>query len=252
MNPNRKNLANAFLAAPITAAATTMTYVTGYGAGKPAVPYFDTLTPQGQLSTMGNSEIVQVTALSGDTATIVRARKGTDAKDFPAGTIASNGIYVEDKVGSDNIDWATFAQWDVDIISNSGHSSNRTTKTSSTNSTPVYQPSYTLTNPTNKKLKMNFVLAAMGQKTSGGNTQVWIEFNGTRVSPILYYDILNTWLAFATTFSYEFDPGQTVTARVAVGGSASGGLADNSTGDLANGWPPRLVGSVARVTTPTP
>ena len=92
MNPNRKNLANAFLAAPITAAATTMTYQAGYGAGKPAVPYFDTLTPQGQLSTMGNSEIVEVTALSGDTATIVRARKGTDAKAFPAGTIASNAF----------------------------------------------------------------------------------------------------------------------------------------------------------------
>ena len=108
MNPNRKNLANAFLAAPITAAATTMTYQAGYGSGKPAVPYFDTLTPSGQLSTMGNSEIVLVTALSGDTATIVRARKGTTAKAFPVGTIASNGIYVEDKVGSDNIDWATF------------------------------------------------------------------------------------------------------------------------------------------------
>lgn len=109
MNPNRKNLANAFLAAPITAAATTMTYQAGYGAGKPAVPYFDTLTPAGQLSTMGNSEIVEVTALSGDTATIVRARKGTDAKAFPAGTIASNGIYVEDKIGSENIDLTTLA-----------------------------------------------------------------------------------------------------------------------------------------------
>lgn len=107
MNPNRKNLANAFLANPITDTATTMVYQTGYGSGKPAVPYFDTLTPAGQLSTMGNSEIVQVTALSGDTATIVRARKGTTAKAFPAGTIASNGIYVEDKVGSDNIDFAT-------------------------------------------------------------------------------------------------------------------------------------------------
>ena len=107
MNPNRKNLANAFLANPITNTATTMVYQTGYGSGKPAVPYFDTLTPAGQLSTMGNSEIVQVTALSGDTATIVRARKGTTAKAFPAGTIASNGIYVEDKVRSENIDWAT-------------------------------------------------------------------------------------------------------------------------------------------------
>ena len=95
MNPNRKNLANAFLANPITDTATTMVYQTGYGSGKPAVPYFDTLTPAGQLSTAGNSEIVLVTALSGDTATIVRARKGTTAKPFSAGTIASNGIYSE-------------------------------------------------------------------------------------------------------------------------------------------------------------
>lgn len=95
MNPNRKNLANAFLANPITDTATTMVYQSGYGSGKPAVPYFDTLTPAGQLSTAGNSEIVLVTALSGDTATIVRARKGTTAKPFSAGTIASNGIYSE-------------------------------------------------------------------------------------------------------------------------------------------------------------
>ena len=95
MNPNRKNLANAFLAEPLTDSATTMVYQSGYGSGKPAVPYFDTLTPSGQLSTSGNSEIVLVTALSGDTATIVRARKGTTAKSFSAGTIASNGIYSE-------------------------------------------------------------------------------------------------------------------------------------------------------------
>lgn len=95
MNPNRKNLANAFLANPITDTATTMVYQAGYGSGKPAAPYFDTLTPAGQLSTAGNSEVVLVTALSGDTATIVRARKGTTAKPFSAGTIASNGIYLE-------------------------------------------------------------------------------------------------------------------------------------------------------------
>ena len=155
------------------------------------------------------------------------------------------------KYGADNIDWAAFPQWDVDSVSTSGHASNRTTKTSTSNSTPVYQPSYTLTNPTNKTVTMNFVLAAMGQKTSNGNTQVWMEFNGTKVSPILYYDVLNIWLAFATTFSYTFSPGQSVTVRVAVGGSASGGLADDN-GSLANGWPPRLVGSVAKVTEPTP
>lgn len=150
-------------------------------------------------------------------------------------------------IGSDNINWSNIPQWDVDVISTSGNSSNRTTKTSTANSNPVYQPSYTLTNPTNKTVTMNFVLAAMGQKTNAGNTQVWMEFSGNRVSPILYYDVQGTWLAFATTFSYTFSPGQSVTVRVAVGGSTSGGLADNSGGDKDNGWPPRLVGSIARV-----
>ncbi len=109
MNPNRKNLANGILALGVSTSDTTWVLESGYGGAMPAVPFFLTATPFGQLSTIGNSEIVNVTTRSGDTLTVQRAQKGTTARTFAAGSVVSNGIYVEDKVGSENIDWATLA-----------------------------------------------------------------------------------------------------------------------------------------------
>jgi microcystin-dependent protein len=100
---SKKNLANAILAAPVAAADTSATLVTGYGATMPAVPFKMTLTPFGQLSTMGNSEIVLVTARTGEVLTIERAKGGTTAKDFEAGDIVSNGIYIENSVAVGDI-----------------------------------------------------------------------------------------------------------------------------------------------------
>ena len=100
---SKKNLANAILAAPVAAADTSATLVTGYGATMPAVPFKMTLTPFGQLSTMGNSEIVLVTARTGEVLTIERAKGGTTAKDFEAGDIVSNGIYIENSTAVGDI-----------------------------------------------------------------------------------------------------------------------------------------------------
>lgn len=100
---SKKNLANAILAAPVAAADTSATLVTGYGATMPTVPFKMTLTPFGQLSTMGNSEIVLVTARSGEVLTIERGKGGTTAKDFEAGDIVSNGIYIENSVAVGDI-----------------------------------------------------------------------------------------------------------------------------------------------------
>lgn len=93
---NRKNLANGILAAPVNDTTTTWTLESGYGAGMPEVPFYITATPFGQLPTQGNSEIVNVTARSGDTLTVTRGAKGTTAKAFDAGAVVANGIYVED------------------------------------------------------------------------------------------------------------------------------------------------------------
>ena len=92
----RKNLANAVVdtMTPSTTA-TTIPLVAGYGATMPALPFFYTFTPPGQLSTRGNSEIVLVTARSTDTLTVVRAQKGTSAKSIGTGWIGSNAVYVE-------------------------------------------------------------------------------------------------------------------------------------------------------------
>lgn len=92
---NTKNLANALVASDVGTSATTLPLVAGYGTSMPAVPFFLTCTPPGQLSTMGNSEVVLVTARTSDSLTIERAKKSTTAKNIKAGWVVSNSIYVE-------------------------------------------------------------------------------------------------------------------------------------------------------------
>lgn len=93
---NKKNLANAELASSITASATTIPLKQGQVAVMPPTPFFLTITPLGVLSTIDNSEIVEVTGVSGDSLTAVRGQRGTTAKSFSDGSIVANGIYVED------------------------------------------------------------------------------------------------------------------------------------------------------------
>ena len=108
---NRKNLANGILALGVSDTDTTWVLQNGYGAGMPDVPFYLTATPFGQLSTMGNSEIVNVTARTTDTLTVQRGAKGTTAKAFAAGAVVSNGIYDDEKWGSDNIDFKTLVPY---------------------------------------------------------------------------------------------------------------------------------------------
>ncbi len=92
---NKVNLGNAIISNnPGTGGGTFE--VAGYGDVMPGAQFYATATPPGQLSTMGNSEIVLVTAKSTDSLTVTRAQKGTTAQDVTAGWILSNGIYVED------------------------------------------------------------------------------------------------------------------------------------------------------------
>lgn len=107
---NRANLANGITATPISASSNTVTLQPGYAAGMPPVPFFVTITPFGQLPTMGNSEIVQVTSVSGDNLNIVRAQKETAAKSFSTGSIVTNSVYADDKVDIGNISWAAPVQ----------------------------------------------------------------------------------------------------------------------------------------------
>lgn len=93
---NKSNLANGLLQGSLDTTSTTVNLQSGYGNIMPEVPFYITVTPFGQLSTMGNSEIMQVTARSGDTLTVVRGQRGTTAKSFINGDVISNGIYTED------------------------------------------------------------------------------------------------------------------------------------------------------------
>ena len=104
---NRANLANGITATAISASSNTVALQPGYAAGMPPVPFFATITPFGQLPTMGNSEIVQVTSASGNNLSVVRSQKGTVAKSFPAGSVFTNSVYADDKITADNIDLTT-------------------------------------------------------------------------------------------------------------------------------------------------
>lgn len=93
---NHKNIANGLIDGDISDSITTITLQSGYGSSMPAAPFYATLSPFGQLPTLGNSEIVQVTTVAGDTLDITRAQRGTTAKPFEDGDIIVNGVYVED------------------------------------------------------------------------------------------------------------------------------------------------------------
>lgn len=93
---NKANLANSVLFAPLSDSDTSLSVYTGDGALFPAAPFYLTISPQNKWSRKINSEIVLVTAVSGDDFTITRAQKGTSAKSFAYGDLVANGIYVED------------------------------------------------------------------------------------------------------------------------------------------------------------
>ena len=117
---NQKDLANGLIGTALTSVATTLVLQAGYGASMPTVPFFLTLTPVGQLSTRGNSEIVRVTARNGDTLTIERAQKGTAAKAFSVGDIVSNSIYAEGSFDSLDVDGDIYSNGKKVMIATTG------------------------------------------------------------------------------------------------------------------------------------
>ena len=93
---NRVNLGSARLITSITESSTTINVGTGDAETLPAVPFYATIMPSGGVPNTLNSEIVKVTANNSGTLTVVRAQRGTYAKEFPIGAVLMNGTYVED------------------------------------------------------------------------------------------------------------------------------------------------------------
>lgn len=106
---NRRDLANAITAAPVSPSDTYIKLQPNYVSGMPAPLFQATITPFGQLPTAGNSEIVLVAGVSGDTLEVQRGQLGTKPKSFPAGSIVSNGIYTNETWGKDNINMLPFS-----------------------------------------------------------------------------------------------------------------------------------------------
>jgi len=80
---------------------TTLTFQTGYGQTMPTPPFYLTLSPPGQLTTLGNSEKVLVTSkTSAEVFECTRAQGDTTSKTVVSGWIAVNSIYTDDLLTS--------------------------------------------------------------------------------------------------------------------------------------------------------
>ena len=90
---NKKNLANGEV---LSASGNTIVLKSGQGELMPAVPFYATVSPKATLPNSSNSEIVQVTARTGDTLTVSRAQRGTTEKTIAADWVFGNGVYIED------------------------------------------------------------------------------------------------------------------------------------------------------------
>lgn len=91
---NKANLAATVLASGISSGDTTISVVSA--SMLPTASFYATIAPAGGMSDTQNSEIVLVTAISGNTLTVERAQRGTTAKSFEAGAVIFNGVYVHD------------------------------------------------------------------------------------------------------------------------------------------------------------
>jgi len=95
---NKKDFATGtVLTAPSSATAgTSLVLQSGEGARMPAVPFFATAHLANTLPTLDNAEKLQVTAISTDTLTIVRAEGDTTAKSIAVGWRISNAVFAAD------------------------------------------------------------------------------------------------------------------------------------------------------------
>lgn len=75
---------------------TSLVVQAGHGARFPAVPFSAVLHPPSEFPTLDNAEKIQVTAVSTDTFTIVRAQGGTTARSIEAGWRISNTLFLAD------------------------------------------------------------------------------------------------------------------------------------------------------------
>ena len=75
---------------------TTLTLRAGEGGTMPTPPFYVTATPPGQLTSIGTSEKLLVTNVSGDTLTITRAQSPTTAKNIDTNWTVANAMYVDD------------------------------------------------------------------------------------------------------------------------------------------------------------
>ena len=98
MAGNMKDFATGTVAtAPSPATSgTSLVLQTGEGSRMPATPFYSVAHPTNEFPTLDNAEKIQVTGVSGNTLTIVRAQGDTTAKSIATGWRISNSLFLND------------------------------------------------------------------------------------------------------------------------------------------------------------
>ncbi len=112
---NLKDFATGVVVTPPSPATsgTSVTLQTGEGARMPTTPFYAVAHPPSQMPTLDVAEKIQVTNVTSDTLTIVRAQGGTTAQSISAGWRISNTVFRADiPLTSDDLtDGTTYKQY---------------------------------------------------------------------------------------------------------------------------------------------
>ena len=107
---NMKDFATSVITNTPGTSGTTVSVIEGQGSRFPAAPFKVTVHPQSELPTLSNSEVMLVTAVSGDDFTVTRSYGEADAQDVQPSWRISNTFFKEDydeKADQDDLDTHT-------------------------------------------------------------------------------------------------------------------------------------------------
>lgn len=199
---------------------TSIVLQTGQGARMPAVPFYATVHPPSEFPNLDNAEKVQVTNVSTDTLTIVRAQGDTTAKSIEAGWRLSNALF-ERNVSPVKVTVSTGATTaakvgsttDGDYSPEAGDTLEVTFSSGCNVSTPTLNIDGS--GAKNIRLGNNNVTTSYVSTTSSLTLRLW--YDGT------YYQILGSLVntTYSEITTAEIDAGTASTARAITGRRAA-------------------------------
>lgn len=228
-----KNLAQGIvLTAPSPATSGTSLVVrSGEGAYFHSTPPFlATAAPPDQLANPAYAEIVLVTAISTDTLTIVRAKRGTTAKSIAAGWVIANGIYTENVLGVD-VTVSTAAGTATKVGSTSAGDYTPTlgdvVNVTFSNGSTVATPTLNIDGSGAKNIRLGNANVTTAFLNTGSALTLRLWYDGTYYQ--MYGSLLNTDTTYSEISQAEITNTASTTTRLITGRRAEGLMVNEAT-----------------------